>query len=56
MTNTMISTRFCPRASGGTSTLDRSARRTPMVFLLVHDHKRLPGRFFARLRHSDGFL
>jgi hypothetical protein len=26
------------------------------AYLPVHDHKRLPGRFFARLRHSDSCL
>ena len=29
-------------------------RMSSTDFLPVHDHKRLPGRFFARLRHSDG--
>jgi len=27
-----------------------------ITYLPVHDHKRLPGRFFARLLHSDGLL
>lgn len=27
-----------------------------IAYLPVHDHKRLPGRFFARLRHSDGLI
>ena len=26
---------------------------TSTAYLPVHDHKRLPGRFFARLTHSD---
>ncbi len=27
---------------------------TSIAYLPVHDHKRLPGRFFARLKQSDG--
>jgi hypothetical protein len=26
------------------------------TYLPVHDHKRLPGRFFARLKQSDSFV
>lgn len=29
---------------------------TSTAYLPVHDHKRLPGRFFARLKQSDGNL
>ncbi|WP_181408177.1 hypothetical protein [Pararhizobium mangrovi] len=28
--------------------------RSSLAFLPVHDHKRLPGRFFAKLSGADG--
>ena len=40
----------------GINYVGRVRSRTSTAFLPVHDHKRLPGRFFARLRHSDGCL
>ncbi len=40
----------------GMNYLGRVRHRTSTAYLPVHDHKRLPGRFFARLRHSDGCL
>jgi hypothetical protein len=32
----------------------RVRARTSLAYLPVHDHKRLPGRFFARLTGADG--
>ena len=40
----------------GMNYIGRVRYGTSTAYLPVHDHKRLPGRFFARLRHSDGFL
>lgn len=34
----------------------RVRARTSLAYLPVHDHKRLPGRFFARLTGADGSL
>lgn len=40
----------------GMNYIGRVRYGTSTAYLPVHDHKRLPGRFFARLRQSDGFL
>ena len=40
----------------GKNDTGRVRHGTSTAYLPVHDHKRLPGRFFARLRHSDGCL
>ncbi len=34
----------------------RVRARSSLAFLPVHDHKRLPGRFFARLTGADGSI
>lgn len=34
----------------------RVRARTSLAYLPVHDHRRLPSRFFARLTGADGSL
>ncbi|MEM9105328.1 MAG: hypothetical protein AAGC96_06695 [Pseudomonadota bacterium] len=44
------------RIIAGKKYIGRVRHGTSTAYLPVHDHKRLPGRFFARLKHSDGSL
>ncbi|HET7413579.1 MAG TPA: hypothetical protein VFJ18_13055 [Pararhizobium sp.] len=40
----------------GLSFSGRVSAHSSLAFLPVHDHRRLPGRFFARLTGADGSL
>jgi len=40
----------------GLGFIGRVRAKSSLAYLPVHDHKRLPGRFFARLTGADGSL